>query len=87
MLALGSQTLHRSAWTHHPSNPTTQQTPTCRHPMHMHKSYRQNTLQHHCQVTYGNMRPKSGNLLIIGFTLLFVLCICLPTNKQTWQCL
>jgi len=48
---------------HHSSNPTTRLTDSNLQPpfMHMHKGYRQNTLQHHCHITYWNTGPNSGN--------------------------
>jgi hypothetical protein len=85
MMALGSQTLHRSPWTHHSSNPTTRLTDSNLQPppTHMHKGYRQNTLQHHCQITYRNTRPQVWEL---SDTTFHILCTTyLFTNKHNME--
>jgi len=89
MLALGSQTLRRSAWTHHSSSPSTKLTdfPTCSHlPCIRTKARRKTPYSITAKSRMEIWGPKSGNFLILlCFTLLFVLRIYLPINI-TWRC-
>jgi len=88
MLAAGSQTLHRSAWTHHSRNATTQPTDSNLQPppMHIHKDYRQNTLQHDGQITYGNTWLQVWELWYYYISHCYLYYTYLPIYI-TWRCL